>query len=206
MDGYEVTRFGVPMIGQYVNTGRGSRVTISPAVPGAQYRITAWAFGDGGRSATPAVVDATTGEAGTLCEIVGTDFFHLSYFLPRYCYCTYVTYCSHKHLPSPSTVASLARSLTVTRVYQDGVELNWLPPTEPNGEVRYVVEYKREDSGNWTSVSTTSDSTHYNLTGLHSGTSYTIRVVAANSAGRLLNNIPPTHTRTTGGEENPCQR
>ena len=62
--GYEVTRFGVPMIGQYVNTGRGSRDTISPAVPGAQYRITAWALGDGGRSATPAVVTVTTGEAG----------------------------------------------------------------------------------------------------------------------------------------------
>ena len=62
--GYEVTRFGVPMIGQYVNTGRGRRVTISPAVPGAQYRITAWALGDGGRSATPAVVVATTREAG----------------------------------------------------------------------------------------------------------------------------------------------
>ena len=61
--GYEVTRFGVQMIGQYVNTGRGRRVTISPAVPGAQYRITAWALGDGRRSATPAVVDATTGEA-----------------------------------------------------------------------------------------------------------------------------------------------
>ena len=93
--GYEVTRFGVTMIGQYENTGRGSRVTISPAVPGAQYRITAWALGDGGRSATPTVVDATTGEAGALCEIVGTDFLHLSHFLPRYiCYilqlCTYV--------------------------------------------------------------------------------------------------------------------
>ena len=59
--GYEVTRFGVPMIGQYVNTDRLRRGTISPAVPGAQYRITAWALGDG-RSATPAVVDVTTGE------------------------------------------------------------------------------------------------------------------------------------------------
>ena len=64
--GYEVTRFGVPMIGQYVNTGRGRRVTISPAVPGAQYKITAWLLGDG-RSATPAVVEATTGEAGQSC-------------------------------------------------------------------------------------------------------------------------------------------
>ena len=60
--GYEVTRFGVLMIGQYVNAGRGRRVTISPAVPGAQYRITAWALGDGRRSATPAVVNATIGE------------------------------------------------------------------------------------------------------------------------------------------------
>ena len=67
---------------------------------------------------------------------------------------------------------------------QDGVELNWLPPTEPNGEVHYVIEYKREDSGDWTSVNTTSDSTHYNLTGPHSGTNYIIRVVAVNSAGR----------------------
>ena len=63
--GYEVTRFGVPMIGQYVNTaGRGRSVTISPAVPGAQCRITAWALSDGRRSVTPAVVDVTTGEAG----------------------------------------------------------------------------------------------------------------------------------------------
>ena len=61
--GYEVIRFGVPMIGEYENTGRGRRVTISPAVPGAQYRITAWALGSGTRSATPAVVNHTTGEA-----------------------------------------------------------------------------------------------------------------------------------------------
>ena len=52
------------MIGQYVNTGRGRRVPINPVVPGAQYRITAWALGDGRRSATPAVVNVTTSEAG----------------------------------------------------------------------------------------------------------------------------------------------
>ena len=69
--GYKVTRFGVPMIGQYVNTGRGRSVTISPAVPGAWYRIIAWTLGDGRRSATPAVVDATTREAG---EIFHTSF------------------------------------------------------------------------------------------------------------------------------------
>ena len=64
--GYEVIRFGVPMIGQYVNAGTGTRVTISPVVPGAQYRITAWALhGDfnGARSTTPAVAQVTTGKA-----------------------------------------------------------------------------------------------------------------------------------------------
>ena len=61
--GYEVTRFGVPMIGQYVNTHTRRRVTISPAVPGAQYRIIAWALGDVRRSATPAVEYFTTGGA-----------------------------------------------------------------------------------------------------------------------------------------------
>ena len=92
-------------------------------------------------------------------------------------------------------------------MFQDGVELNWLPPTEPNGEVHYVVEYKREDGGSWTSVSTTSDSTHYNLTGLHSGTSYTIRVVAV-SSGRVpiiatptSSTAEPTPTSNSTGED-----
>ena len=64
--GYEVIRFGVPMIHrEYENTGPGRRVTISPVVPGARYRITAWALdtGDGRRSAAPAVVHETVGEA-----------------------------------------------------------------------------------------------------------------------------------------------
>ena len=64
--GYEVIRFGVPMIGQYVNSGKGRTVTISPAVPGTQYRITAWALHsdfNGARSTAPAVARVTTGIA-----------------------------------------------------------------------------------------------------------------------------------------------
>ena len=60
--GYDVIRFGVPMIGEYVNAGRGT-VTISPAVPGAQYRIKAWGLGDGRRSKMPTMENVTTGEA-----------------------------------------------------------------------------------------------------------------------------------------------
>ena len=56
------------MIGEYVNTGGGMNVTISPAVPGAQYRITAWAFGNNGsRNVSLAVKNVTTGEARELC-------------------------------------------------------------------------------------------------------------------------------------------
>ena len=66
--GYEVTRFGVPMIGQYVNAG--TTLTISPAVPGAQYRITAWTIGSTNyghsRSATPVTCSATTREKSEL--------------------------------------------------------------------------------------------------------------------------------------------
>ena len=66
ISGYEVIRFGVPMIGKvYLNTGGGRSPSPIPAVPGVQYRITAWAligsYG-GGRSAEPAVEYATTGE------------------------------------------------------------------------------------------------------------------------------------------------
>ena len=63
--GYEVTRFGVPMIGVYVNAKTGQRmsITISPVVISAHYKITAWAlFGAGKRrSATPAVKYITPG-------------------------------------------------------------------------------------------------------------------------------------------------
>ena len=58
-------------------------------------------------------------------------------------------------LPSYPADPSPPRNVTVTRVFRDGVELNWLPPTEPNGEVHYVIEYKREDSGNWITVNAT---------------------------------------------------
>ena len=50
------------MIGEYVNARTMRTVTISPVVPGAEYRITAWALdSDTERSATPAVKNVSTG-------------------------------------------------------------------------------------------------------------------------------------------------
>ena len=87
--GYEVIRFGVPMIGEYVNTGRGRRVTISPAVPGAQYRITAWELGDGTWSDTTGVEYATTGEASEL---------YRAFIKPAICIHTHTSFLSSHRL------------------------------------------------------------------------------------------------------------
>ena len=74
--------------------------------------------------------------------------------------------------------------MNITRVLQDGAELNWLLPTESNGEVHYVIYYTPE-GGTEQSIDTGSDLTHYNLTGLERNRVYTnIAVEAVNSAGR----------------------
>ena len=53
------------MIGEYKNKGKESSATgtISPVVPGALYRISAWALGTTGRSERAAVVNVTTPES-----------------------------------------------------------------------------------------------------------------------------------------------
>ena len=80
-------------------------------------------------------------------------------------------------------MSSNPRKVIITRVFQDGIELNWLPPTEPNGEVHYVIFYTPE-GGTEQSMDTGSDLTHYNLTGLERNRVYTnIAVQANNSAG-----------------------
>ena len=74
--------------------------------------------------------------------------------------------------------------MNITEVFQDGVQLNWLPPTEPNGEVHYVIYYTPE-GGTEQSIDTGSNLTHYNLTGLERNRVYTnIAVQAVHLVGR----------------------
>ena len=81
-------------------------------------------------------------------------------------------------------VPSSPRALFITKRFQGGIELNWLPPTEPNGKVHYVIYYTPE-GGTEQSIDTGSNLTHYNLTGLERNRVYTnIAVQAVNSAGR----------------------
>ena len=83
-----------------------------------------------------------------------------------------------------STAPSPPRHLTITRVCDDGIELNWIPPREPNGDIRhYVIKYTTQDEAQ-NKTNTTDNINYYNLTGLERGQTYNnIRVVAVNSAG-----------------------
>ena len=81
----------------------------------------------------------------------------------------------------------------VKTILEAGIELNWLPPTEPNGEVHYVIYYTPE-GGTEQSIDTGSDLTHYNLTRLERNRVYTnIAVQAVNMFGRSNSTIqsPP---------------
>ena len=89
----------------------------------------------------------------------------------------------------PLTVPTQPRKVNVTRVFQDGIELNWLPPTTPNGEVYYVIYYTPE-GGTEQSIDTGSNLTHYNLTGLERNRVYTnIAVQVVNILGRSNRSI-----------------
>ena len=82
------------------------------------------------------------------------------------------------------TAPSPSRHLTRTRVFDDGIELNWIPPREPNGDIRhYNITYTTQD-GTQQEINTTNNTNYYNLTGLERGQTYNnITVVAVNSAG-----------------------
>ena len=49
--------------------------------------------------------------------------------------------CYHDVISSAmsSTAPSPPRHLTITRVFDDGIELNWIPPREPNGDIQHYI-------------------------------------------------------------------
>ena len=88
------------------------------------------------------------------------------------------------HTCTTSTAPSPPRHLTRTRVFDDGIELNWIPPRKPNGDIQhYIIKYITQD-GTQQKINTANNINYYNLTGLERGQTYNnIRVVAVNSAG-----------------------
>ena len=86
----------------------------------------------------------------------------------------------------------------------NSVELSWLPPTEPNGEVHYVIYYTPE-GGTEQSIDTGSDLTRYNLTGLERNRVYTnIAVQAVNSIGDSYRSAVIAHYNHTPPGELQC--
>ena len=84
--------------------------------------------------------------------------------------------CITPSAPSPP------RHLTITGVFDDGIELNWIPPREPNGDIQhYIIKYTTQN-GTQQEINTTNNTNYYNLTGLEKGQTYNITVVAVNSA------------------------
>ena len=69
-------------------------------------------------------------------------------------------------------------------MFDDGIELNWIPPREPNGDIQhYIIKYTTQN-GTQQEINTANNINYYNLTGLERGQTYNnIRVVAVNSAG-----------------------
>ena len=93
--------------------------------------------------------------------------------------------CYHDVISSATTPSapSPPRHFTITRVFGDGIELNWIPPRETNGDIRhYIIEYTTQN-GTQQEINTTNNTNYYNLTGLEKEQTYNnIRVVAVNSA------------------------
>ena len=83
-----------------------------------------------------------------------------------------------------STGPSRPRILTISRASGKWIELNWIPPREPNGDIRhYIIKYTAQD-GTQQRINTGNNINYYNLTGLkRKQTFYEIRVIAVNAVG-----------------------
>ena len=92
----------------------------------------------------------------------------------------------------PLTVPTQPRKVKITGIFQNSVELSWLPPTKPNGEVHYVIYYTPE-GGTEQSINTGSNLTHYNLTGLERNRVYiAFAIQAVNILGRSDKSVVTT--------------
>ena len=69
--------------------------------------------------------------------------------------------------------------LHVTKVFEEGIELSWVPPVHSSKDVHYFISSIRDQVTN--TINTTNNMA--NLTGLEPGMTYNITVVAVNSAG-----------------------
>ena len=174
--GYHRLDLGQPVVGQYVNNNKGSSRTFYSLEPGTKYMITAWGLGGGSyrrRSSSPAVVEVTTDQES-----------ESMYGMLLFAQYSHGDASQNQHYLICITVPSPPRELTITRVFQDGIELNWIPPNDANGNAdKYIITYNENDTRAVFEV-LVQTSYYFNLTGLEKGkTYYNIEVFSKNEAG-----------------------
>ena len=69
------------------------------------------------------------------------------------------------------------------------VELNWLPPLHPNGDIHYDIEYEPARIPGDPATATGIRTCFYTLSLLVGALSYNVRVVAVNTQGRTSSNV-----------------
>ena len=87
-----------------------------------------------------------------------------------------------------SAAPTVPRRLSVTRHLNNntGIEVNWLPPRDSNGNVSYIIQYSTDDQFPETAtveLTHSGEVLYESITGLEQGVQYYVRVLAVTEAG-----------------------
>ena len=148
-------------------------VTLNKLTAGTRYMIRVWAT-DGSGVSQPIEKTVKTEDDSEFNDI-NIICIKIKDLYIVYVWLTFTNF--HVSVPSPP------RRMIITRNIENGVELNWLPPVNPNGVMTsYEIEYTTNSAFNTINgtVLTKNSSTHYNWTEPEFPTYY-MRVRAVNS-------------------------
>ena len=97
---------------------------------------------------------------------------------------------------TPSGLPGAPTGLVAANSGTGSVLLNWVAPTNTNGQplTGYAIQYRSTGSSTWTvqSANTNNTGTYLNITGLNSGSSYDFEVAAINGNGTGAYGTPVT--------------
>ena len=181
---YERLDFSVPVTPTYMRLGGSDNTSaiLNKLTAGTRYMIRVWAT-DGSGVSQPIEKTVRTED--------DSEFNDINSMQVRTCikgyiylYILYIYNATSAFIIFKFPVPSLPRLLRTARDIENGVELNWLPPVNPNGVITsYVIEYGTNSI--FTTISgtvlTQKSLTHYNWTGPEFPTYY-MRVRAVTSA------------------------
>ena len=166
---YQRQDLNVPLNVEYqevVNNGVDTQIVKDLPIPGVHYMVTVWSVRDYQYSQHPNTLSNQRILLAQCKRHIKLVYMQCASNAYNVCLCV---------PPAPSK----PRHITVTRIFTDGFEINWIPPQQPNGSVAYELNYGTNTTV-FSTVDTASDDTYYNLTGLQQNTPYYIRVVAVN--------------------------